>query len=99
MLLNHVLVGILLLPLGGLTAYAARSASQGVRWALIVCRTNAATVAMLPATLFMVMGTRYFTAVPFLIATAIVCAASLTPLVATFWPIPPFVDVKPSPGE
>ena len=86
MLLNHVLVGILLLPLGILTFYAAPSAVAGERWALIVTRVSAITVATLPLVLFLMMGTRYFAAVPFVVATIIVCVAALTLLVAAFWP-------------
>jgi hypothetical protein len=87
MLLNHVVVGILLLPLGVLTAYAAPDAARGVRWALIVCRIAAVTIASLPPTLFVLMGTRYFGAFPFQIATGIVCAASALLLCAAFWPM------------
>jgi hypothetical protein len=86
MLLNHVVAGILLLPLGGLIAYAAPHAATGTRWALVVCRVIALTVAALPLTLLAVMGTRYFEAVPFLIATGIVCTASIVLLLAAFWP-------------
>jgi hypothetical protein len=87
MLLNHVVVGILLLPLGALIAYAAPDAAAGDRGALVVSRVIALTVASLPLTLFAVMGTAYFSAVPFLCATAIVCLASITLLLAAFWPI------------
>ena len=87
MLLNHVLVGILLLPLGCLIAYAAPHTAAGARWALIVSRVIAVTVAALPPTLFLVMGTRYFDAVPFLIATGIICVASAAVMLAAFWPV------------
>jgi hypothetical protein len=86
MLLNHVVVGILLFPLGVLTVYASSDAASGVRWAVIVTRVIAVTIATLPPTLFALMGSRYFGAVPFRVATAIVCAASVTLLVAAFWP-------------
>ena len=86
MLLNHVLVGILLLPLGILTFYASPSAVLGERWALVVTRTSAVTVAVLPVTLFSLMGTRYFEAIPFVVATTIVCIAALALLAAAFWP-------------
>ena len=86
MLLNHVVVGILLLPLGGLIYYAAPYAAEGARWALIVSRSIAVAIATLPPLLFFLMGARYFGAVPFLIAVAIVSVASLTLLVVTFWP-------------
>src|ERR1700692_1386173 len=75
MLLNHVVVGILLLPLGVLTTYAAAHAAS---WAKVVTRAVALSVATLPPTLFWVMGTRYFRAVPFQVATGIVCIASIT---------------------
>ena len=86
MLLNHVVVGILLLPLGILTFYAASYAVEGERWAIFVTQVSAVTVAALPLVLFLVMGTRYFGAVPFIVATIIVCVAAVTLLVAAFWP-------------
>ena len=86
MLLNHVLVGILLLPLGVLTFYAAPSAVTGERWAIIVTRVSTITVTILPITLFLLMGTRYFGAIPFVVATIIVCVVALVLLVAAFWP-------------
>jgi hypothetical protein len=88
MLLNHVVVGILLLPLGSITLYSARPASAGVSWALTVSRTVALAVVALPPTLFALVGTRYFAAIPFLVAAVIVCVASVTLLVAAFWPPP-----------
>lgn len=87
MLLNHVVVGILLLPLGVLVFYAAPHAASATRWAVVVTRTVAVTIAALPPTLFFLMGRRY-SAVPFQLATAIVCVASLILLVAAFWPTP-----------
>jgi hypothetical protein len=47
MLLNHVLVGVLLLPLGWLILYAARHSASRVAWAQVVVRTTAVTVATL----------------------------------------------------
>ena len=91
MLLNHVVLGILLLPLGGLTFYAAPHAARGERWALVVSRATATAVATLPITLFVLMGTRYFGAPPFVLATAILSGACLALLAAAFWP-----SVRPS---
>jgi hypothetical protein len=85
MLLNHVVVGILLFPLGILTYYAAPFAVKGEKWARVVTRTTAVTVAMLPVALFALMGTRYFDAIPFLIASIIVCIAALLLIVAAFF--------------
>ncbi len=88
MLLNQVVLGILLLPLGSLTFYSARPAAAGVAWALTVSRTVALAVVTLPPTLLALMGTRYLAAIPFLVAAVIVCVASVTLLVAAFWPAP-----------
>lgn len=86
MLLNHVVVGFLLLPLGVLTFYAAPHAASGARWANVVVRVAAVAVATLPMALFALMGARYFEAVPFVAATVIVCLAAVVLLVAAFWP-------------
>lgn len=85
MLLNHLVVGILLLPLGTLICYAAPYAAAGDRWALIVSRSIAVTVAALPPVLFFLMGTCYFEAVPFQIAAGVVCVASIILLIVAFW--------------
>jgi hypothetical protein len=85
MLLNHVVVGILLLPLGFLTYYAAPFAVSGEKWAKVVTRTTAVTVATLPVVLFILMGSRYFDALPFVAATTLVCIAALLLLVAAFF--------------
>jgi hypothetical protein len=89
MLLNHVVVGILLLPLGFLTAFAAPHAARGERWARVVARATALTIATLPLLLILLMGTRYFGALPFRIATVIVCIASAALLAAAFWRLDP----------
>lgn len=86
MLLNHVVVGLLLLPLGMVTYHAAPAAAAGEHWALFVIRVSAITVAALPLALFILMGTRYFGATPFVVATIMVCVAALTLLAAAFWP-------------
>lgn len=86
MLLNHVVVGLLLLPLGAITFYAAPHAARGERWALTVSRISAASIALLPVTLFALMGRQYFEAIPFIVATAIVCLACVALLAAAFWP-------------
>jgi hypothetical protein len=69
MLLNHVIMGKLLLPLGMLVFYAAPSAIAGEHWAIFITRVSAVTVAVLPLTIVGLMGTRYFGAIPFFVAT------------------------------
>jgi hypothetical protein len=86
MLLNHVVVGILLIPLGILIYYSASSAAIGERWALVVVRTSAIAIAFLPVSVFLLMGNRYVEAAPFFIAIVIVSVASVMLLVSAFWP-------------
>ncbi len=84
MLLNHVLVGVLLLPLGYLTLYAAPHSAARVAWAQVVVRTTAVTVAALPVTLLALMGVRYFDAPLFVLGAALVVVAAVTLLLAAF---------------
>src|SRR6267142_3645210 len=81
MLLNHILVGVLLLPLGFLTFYAAPYSD---RWAQMIVRTTAVTVATLPLTLLWLMGLHYFDAPLFVVGFLLVVAASVTLLLAAF---------------
>jgi len=81
MLLNHILVGLLLLPLGFLTFYAAPHSDP---WAQLIVRTTALTVATLPLTLLALMGMRYFDAPLFVVGFLLVVAASVTLLLAAF---------------
>ncbi len=81
MLLNHILVGLLLLPLGFLTFYAAPYSGH---WAQVIVRTTAVTVATLPVTLLWLMGVRYFDAPLFVVGFLLVVAASVTLLSAAF---------------
>src|SRR5260370_19416318 len=84
MLLNHILVGLLLFPLGYLTVYAAPYSAAGLTWAQVVVRATALTVAMLPVTLLALMGVRYFDAPLFVLGVALVVTAAVTLLVAAF---------------
>ena len=86
MLLNHVLVGVLLLPLGYLTVYAA---PQRAPWAQIIIRVTALTVATLPVTVLALMGVSYFDAPLFLVGFLLAVAASGTLLWAAFTRTPP----------
>ena len=86
MLLNHILVGVLLIPLGFLTAYAAPNAVDGASWAQVVVRTAALSVAALPVALFALMGTRYYFDAPLF-----VLGAALTVIVAVLLLIVAFV--------
>ena len=84
MLLNHILVGLLLFPLGYLTLYAAPYSAAGLAWAQVVVRATALAVATLPVTLLALMGLRYFDAPLFVLGAALVLIASATLLIAAF---------------
>ncbi len=88
MLLNHIVVGILLLPLGTLTLYAAPHAGAGTRWAIVVARASALTVATFPPIILALMGRQYLAARPFLLAVGIACLAAVLLVLAAFWPAP-----------
>ena len=84
MLMNHILVGLLLFPLGYLTVYAAPFSAAGLAWAQVVVRAIALTVVTLPVTLLALMGVRYFDAPLFVVGFFLVVAASVTLLLAAF---------------
>jgi len=85
MLLNHVLVGVLLIPLGYLTAYAAPHAVNGASWAQIVVRTVALAVATLPIALFALLGTRYYFDAPlFVVGATLTVIVAVTLLAVAF---------------
>ncbi|MFI5251947.1 MAG: hypothetical protein ACHQQQ_05870 [Bacteroidota bacterium] len=81
-LLNHVVVGILLVPLGITTLIAASAARSGTGWARTIAITNALTVLTLPIAVCLIMGSAYFGALPFLIATILLAIAALLMLFA-----------------
>jgi len=85
MLLNHILVGVLLIPLGYLTTYAAPHAVSGASWAQVIVRTTAVSVATLPVVLFALMGTRYYLAAPlFVLGAALTVIVAVTLLIVAF---------------
>ena len=85
MLLNHIIVGVLLIPLGYLTIYAAPHAVNGASWGRVVLRTTALSVATLPVALFGVMGTRYYFDAPlFVVGAALTVVVAVTLLLVAF---------------
>ena len=75
-LLNHAVVGILLIPVGLSTLYCASGVRAGERWAWRVGMTNAITILSLPAVLGLVMERHYFSALPFMIAAVLIRSRS-----------------------
>jgi hypothetical protein len=77
-----VVVGILLVPVGLNTLYAARAARTGAPWARTVALTNAFSILALPLALVLLMGREYFGAPPFVVATVLVATSSVVLVVA-----------------
>jgi hypothetical protein len=86
MLLNHVLVGVLLIPVGFLAIHAAGPFGSGERWAVVVARTISLTTAVLPAALLVFVERRQLLDAPlFLAGVVIAVIAALVLLAAAFW--------------
>ena len=84
-LLNHLVVGILLIPIGFITIYSAPALRAGERWAWIVNFANGVTILSLPIVLALVMPVRDFQALPFLIAASLITIAGITMTAALLW--------------
>jgi hypothetical protein len=84
-LLNHAVVGILLVPLGLSTLYCASGIKLGQRWSWRVGMTNAITILSLPLVLVAVMERRYFSALPFLFATLLITLVGLSMIWPLLW--------------
>jgi hypothetical protein len=84
-LLNHAVVGILLIPLGLSTVYCASGVRSGERWSWRVGITNALAILSLPLVLVTVMERRYFSALPFLIATILITVVGLSMIWPMLW--------------
>lgn len=76
-MLNHVVVGILLFPIGLSTLFAASAARRQSTLARNIALVNALSILALPIVLVLIMGTAYFQAAPFLIATILITVAAL----------------------
>jgi hypothetical protein len=84
-LLNHVLMGILLLPLGYTTWLAAAPGNRNATWARRVLVVNAIVLLTLPASIAVFMHRpEYYTAPLFLIGVTLVAVISLLTIVAAW---------------
>ena len=81
-LLNHVVVGVLLFPLGINTFIASFGVRAGDRRAWRVACVNSLAVALLPLLLVAIMHGPDYTAVPFRVAEALVTIAAFGMLAA-----------------
>ena len=83
-LLNHVLVGILLLPLGYTTWIAAASREGNAAWATRTLIANTTVMLALPVLIAVFMRRPYYTSPLFLTGVGLVAIISLLMVVATW---------------
>jgi hypothetical protein len=69
---SFILVGVLLVPVGLSTFYCANSIRRGEAWAHTICSFNAVTVLMLPRAPILIMPSKYFRAILFVISAILV---------------------------
>jgi hypothetical protein len=79
---SYVLDAMLLLPLGFTAFYCADGVLRGERWGTVLGLSCAATVLAIPGVIVLVMGFRYFSSLPFLVATLVVLAAGVLMIAA-----------------
>lgn len=84
-LLNHVVVGILLIPIGLTTVYAARGIQSRERWAWLVCLFNGLSILSLPIVLLLVMRPEHFQALPFLLASVLITGVGIGMTAVLVW--------------
>ena len=83
--LNHIAVGILLIPLALSTFYCAWGVKKGQHWSRVVSLINGLSILALPATLSWFMGAQYYGSIMFLLATLLIVVIGITMLVPLVW--------------
>ena len=84
-LLDHIVVGILLIPFGISTLYSAAGIRAGQPWARVVATTNAIVVLILPLLIVVLMGPGYFSATPFLMAAILITIIGVSMFIPLIW--------------
>jgi hypothetical protein len=89
--LNHVVVGILLIPLGAATLYCSAGIRTGQRWAWVICLFIGLALLCLPAALLLIMRGGMFQALPFRVAEVLVTISAATMPTVLWWVLSEFV--------
>jgi hypothetical protein len=84
-LLNHIVVGILLIPFGVSTLFSAIGVRGGQAWARGIAFTNAIAVLIFPLLIAWLMGKQYFTAPLFLVTTIIITLIGVSMVLPLIW--------------
>ena len=83
--LNHIAVGILLIPLALTTFYCAWGVRKGQHWSRVVSVINGLSVLSLPAVLSWFMGAQYYGSIFFLLASLLIILVGITMLIPLVW--------------
>ncbi|HCV42278.1 MAG TPA: hypothetical protein DGH68_02250 [Bacteroidetes bacterium] len=98
-LMNHIAVGILMIPLALSTFYCAWGVKKGQHWSRVISLINGVSLLSLPVVLSSFMGAQYYGSFLFLLATVLIVVVGITMLVPLVWfpkdiPQTPVVDVS-----
>jgi hypothetical protein len=83
--LNHITIGMLLIPFGVSTLYSAAGIRVGHRWARAIALTNGLAVLLIPLFVLLIMGTQYFDTPFFFYACVATTAIGLSMLLPLIW--------------
>jgi len=84
-LLNHMVIGILLIPFGISTLYSASGVGAGQRWARNIALLNALGVLILPLFVEVMAGRQYFSSATFRIAAILITVIGISMFIPLLW--------------
>ncbi len=84
-IMNHLAVGILLIPIALTTFYCSWGVKKGQHWSRVVSLINGISVLSLPVILSWFMGAQYYGSILFLLATVLIVVVGITMLVPLVW--------------
>ena len=84
-LLNHIVMGILLIPIGFTTIYCASGIRAGERWAWAISLANGLTILSLPIVLGLVMRPEHFRSIAFLTGASLIMIVGITMTGVLIW--------------
>ena len=84
-LLNHLVVGVLLIPFGVSTLYSAAGVRAGQLWARGIAMTNSLAVLVMPLLVVILLGKEYFSSAPFLAAAILITCIGVSMFLPLLW--------------
>jgi uncharacterized membrane protein (DUF2068 family) len=84
-ILNHVLVGILLIPFGISTIFSAIGIRSCQKWAKAIAYTNSIVIIFLPLGVYIVMGSYFFDSTVSIIITSFIVLLGVSMFLLLLW--------------